>query len=93
VDKQAVAERLAENLSRYQAGSGLTQEALATRAEIHRTQVSELLRGKQVPRVDTLVKLAGALGIEPVDLLEGISFEPALSEPGEFKIARRRAAD
>ncbi|HVD37692.1 MAG TPA: helix-turn-helix transcriptional regulator [Solirubrobacterales bacterium] len=86
MDKQAVAERLAENLSRYRAASGLSQEELATRASIHRTQVSELLHGKQVPRVDTLVKLAGALEIEPVDLLEGIRFEPAVSEPGEFKI-------
>jgi transcriptional regulator with XRE-family HTH domain len=86
VDKQAVAERLAENLSHRQAASGLTQEELATRANIHRTQVSELLHGKQVPRVDTLVKLAGALGVEPADLLEGISFEPARSKPGEFKI-------
>jgi transcriptional regulator with XRE-family HTH domain len=88
VDREAVAQRFAENLSRYQQRSGLTQEALASLAEIHRTQVSELLRGKQLPRVDTLVKLAGALQVEPVKLLDGISFEPTAAQPGRFKITR-----
>lgn len=88
MDRQAVAQRFAENLSSHRQRAGLTQEALASLAEIHRTQVSELLRGKQLPRVDTLVKLAGALGIEPVQLLEGISFEPTDAQPGQFKITR-----
>jgi transcriptional regulator with XRE-family HTH domain len=86
VDKQAVAKRFAANLAHHQERSSLTQEALAARAEIHRTQVSELLRGNQLPRLDTLVKLAGALEIEPADLLEGISFNPAASQSGQFKI-------
>jgi transcriptional regulator with XRE-family HTH domain len=86
VDREAVAKRFAENLAHYQERSGLTQEALAARAEIHRTQVSELLRGNQLPRVDTLIKLAGALEIEPVALLEGIKFNPTSSQPGQFKI-------
>lgn len=85
MDNQAVAKRLAENLAHYREQSGLSQEALASRAEIHRTQVSELLRGKQVPRVDTLVKLAGALGVSPADLLDGIAFEPS-GQTGKFKI-------
>jgi transcriptional regulator with XRE-family HTH domain len=86
VDREAVAQRFAANLAHYQERSGLTQEALAARAEIHRTQISELLRGKQLPRVDTLVKLAGALEIEPVDLLEGIKFKPTSAQPGHFEI-------
>jgi transcriptional regulator with XRE-family HTH domain len=63
----------------------LTQEALAQSAEIHRTQIGELLRGNQLPRLDTLLKLAGALNVEPAALLDGLSFEP--SDHGKFKVA------
>jgi transcriptional regulator with XRE-family HTH domain len=84
VPKDAVAQRFAENLNRAREAAGLTQEALAQAAEIHRTQIGELLRGNQLPRLDTLLKLAGALQVPPAELLEGLSFEP--SAPGEFKI-------
>ncbi|HKB51361.1 MAG TPA: helix-turn-helix transcriptional regulator [Solirubrobacterales bacterium] len=80
-----LAKRFAENLTHYRSKSGLSQEALAAKAEIHRTQVSELQRGQQLPRLDTLVKLAGALGIPPCDLLDGLAFEPA-ARRGRFKI-------
>ena len=80
----AVAQRFAENLSRAREQAGLTQEALAQSAEIHRTQIGELLRGNQLPRLDTLLKLAGALNVEPAALLDGLSFEP--SDQGQFKV-------
>lgn len=81
-----VAQRFAENLAHFLKESELTsQEALASRAEIHRTQIGELIRGKQLPRLDTLIKLAGALGVSPCDLLAGISWEPA-AQTGKFKI-------
>ena len=82
-----VAERFAENLTRYREASGLTQEALAARAEIHRTQIGLLLNGKQVPRMDTVVKLAGALGVSACDLVDGITWEPA-AETGKFKFSK-----
>jgi transcriptional regulator with XRE-family HTH domain len=81
-----VAKRFAENLAYYREQSGLSQEALASRAEIHRTQIGELLRGKQLPRLDTFVKLAGALDVPPTDLLEGISWEPAV-QTGQFRLS------
>jgi transcriptional regulator with XRE-family HTH domain len=67
-----VAERFAENLAYYFKQSGLSQDALAARAEIHRTQVGDLLRSKQAPRLETIVRLAGALGTSPASLIEGI---------------------
>jgi transcriptional regulator with XRE-family HTH domain len=85
VPKDAVAKRFSENLSRAREQSGLTQEALAQAAEIHRTQIGELLRGNQLPRLDTLLRLAGALQVPPADLLDGLSFEP--SAHGKFKVA------
>jgi transcriptional regulator with XRE-family HTH domain len=82
-----LAEHFAENLAYYHGLSGLSQEALASRAEIHRTQVGDLLRGKQMPRLDTLIKLAGALGVPPADLIEGLEFEPA-DQRGKFKFSQ-----
>lgn len=38
------------------------------------------------PRLDSLIKLAGALQVEPAELIEGLHFEPA-AQRGEFKIA------
>ena len=82
----ALAKRFAANLRHYRKESGLSQEDLAAMAEIHRSQVSALTRAKQIPKIDTLVKLAGALGIPAGNLLEGLEFEPA-SRSGKFKIA------
>jgi transcriptional regulator with XRE-family HTH domain len=58
-------------------------------AELHRTQISELLRGRQVPRLDSVVRLSGALGVEPAELLEGVRFEPA-AQQGEYRIAQSK---
>jgi transcriptional regulator with XRE-family HTH domain len=86
VDEQAVAERFAENLARYRAEAELTIEALAAKSEIHRSQVSEYLGARAQPKIGALARLAGALGVSPAALLEGISFEPA-ERQGQYKIA------
>ncbi|HMJ72268.1 MAG TPA: helix-turn-helix transcriptional regulator [Solirubrobacterales bacterium] len=84
----ALSQRFAENLAYYLEKVGLSQEALAAKAEIHRTQVSELLRGGN-PTLFTIVRLAGALSIRPADLIEGMSFEPA-DQQGKFKTTPRK---
>jgi len=81
-------QRFSENLAHYFEASGLSQEALAAKAEIHRTQVSDLLRGQGNPTLATIVRLAGALGCQPADLVEGMSFEPA-DQQGRFKTKPR----
>jgi transcriptional regulator with XRE-family HTH domain len=81
----AVAQRFAENLARQLAKSPLSQEEVAARAEIHRTQITKLLKGNQICRLDTAIRLAGALDIEPGRLIEGITWDPAASISGEFK--------
>lgn len=84
-----LAQRFAQNLEDYFSASGLSQEALAAKAEIHRTQVSDLLRGRGNPTLSTIVRLAGALGCQPADLVAGMSFEPA-EQTGQFKIKPRK---
>ena len=46
-------ERFAANLRTLRQASDLSQEELAFRAEIHRTQVSFIEGGHRLPRLDT----------------------------------------
>ncbi len=79
-----VAKCFGENLVRQRKRVGLSQEELGFRASLHRTEISLLERGFRVPRIDTLVKVAGALGVSSADLLKGITWKPAESVTGRF---------
>jgi transcriptional regulator with XRE-family HTH domain len=79
---QVVADVFAENLQRCRRGISMSQERAAARAAIHRTEVSLLERSGRVPRIDTVLKLAGALEAEPAHLLAGIEWVPV--EQGSF---------
>lgn len=65
----------------------MTQEELAFRAAIHRTQISFIEGGKRMPRLDTLIKLAGALEVPVSTLIEGISWRPTVTKDGDFDIS------
>ena len=47
----------------------LSQEQLALAADFDRTFVSQMDRGIRQPTITTLIKLAGALGIQPSTLI------------------------
>ena len=79
-----VAERFSRNLAAARKRAGLSQEELSFRAALHRTEIGLLERAARVPRIDTLVKLAGALGVEPTVLLDGIVWQPGDYQPGGF---------
>jgi transcriptional regulator with XRE-family HTH domain len=81
-----VAERFAANTRRLRAAASLSQEELAFRADIHRTQVSLIEGGHRSPRLDTLIKLAGALDVTPNDLVSGIAWEPFEQRVGGFVV-------
>jgi transcriptional regulator with XRE-family HTH domain len=78
------ADRFAQNLRRYRRRAGLSQEQVGFRASLHRTEIGLLERGARVPRIDTLIKLAVALDIDPADLLEGIAWRPGNVRHGCF---------
>ncbi len=79
-----MAERFGRNLRRVRRREGLSQEELAIRAGLHRTAVGLLERGGRVPRIDTLVRLAGAMAVPPGELLDGIFWVPAPEPVGAF---------
>jgi len=72
-----------ENLSVLRRGVGLSQEGTAERAGLHRTEIALIEGRKRLPRLDTIVKLAGALELEPCELLVGMAVElnPPKEEP------------
>jgi transcriptional regulator with XRE-family HTH domain len=80
--------RFAANLARCRGRAGISQEALAARASVHRTDVGLFEGGKRIPRTDTLVKVAGGLGVPPSELLEGIEWKPGSGgDPGGFEFS------
>jgi transcriptional regulator with XRE-family HTH domain len=76
-------DRFAANLRLARVAAGISQEELAERCEVHRTEVSLLERGGREPRLGTLVKLATALGTTPEALCAGIGWN---AKAREYKI-------
>lgn len=64
-----------QNLARFRERAGLSQAGTAERAGLHRTEVSLIERGQRLPRLDTIVKLGGALEVEPCALLMGMAWK------------------
>lgn len=62
--------RISANLKRYRAAQGISQEALAEQADFHRTYISQLERCVTNISVDGLERLATALGVDILDLLQ-----------------------
>jgi transcriptional regulator with XRE-family HTH domain len=82
-----IAERFGKNLVRARKRAGMSQEEVGIRAALHRTEIGLLERGERLPRIDTMVKLAGALGAPPVDLIAGIEWQPGGMTKGSFKVS------
>lgn len=61
--------------------AGLTQEELGYRSAIGPAQISQLELGYHTPRLDTILKLAGGLDIEPCELIADVRFKTPLAGP------------
>jgi transcriptional regulator with XRE-family HTH domain len=69
----AMREQFAENLRRHRERAGLSQEALGTICNLHRTEISLLERCKRSPRLETIVVLSRGLQLDSAaELLEHI---------------------
>jgi DNA-binding XRE family transcriptional regulator len=69
-------------LSAARTRAKLSQEALGYLSGIHRTQISRLEAGDNVPGLDTVIQLAGALGVETLELLPAVRWDPPTLPPG-----------
>lgn len=86
-----VAGQFGDNLRRCRKRAGLSQEETAVRASLHRTAIGQLERAERVARIDTLIKLAGALGVGPAELLAGLTWEPGGTRLGSFGLPGKDA--
>jgi len=62
--------RLGKNVRRLRVEKGLSQEAFADEAGIHRTYVSDIERGARNPTILIVEKLAKRLGATASELLK-----------------------
>lgn len=83
-DKDPIARQFALNLIAARGRAGVSQEELAFTADVHRTEIGQLERANRIPRIDTVIKLAGGLDMAPGDLLDGITWIPASGPRGTF---------
>jgi transcriptional regulator with XRE-family HTH domain len=60
---------VAENLRTLRRRVGLSQEALADRAQVHRTYVGAIERAHRNISIELICRLAWALSVHPRDLL------------------------
>ncbi|MBI2422359.1 MAG: helix-turn-helix transcriptional regulator [Candidatus Hydrogenedentes bacterium] len=63
-------EVFARNLKKLRMARGLSQEALAEEAGLHRTYVGSIERGERNISIDNIERLANAFGLAPSKLLE-----------------------
>jgi transcriptional regulator with XRE-family HTH domain len=88
VDRE-VAGQLGRNVWLARRRAGYSQEALGAVASLHRTEIGLIEHGQRLPRVDTLMRLAGALDVRVESLLEGIAWiAPGPSARGSFVVRR-----
>lgn len=59
---------LGESIRTCRKNAGLSQEKLAEKADLHHNFVGELERGEKAATIDSLIKIARALGVKVRDL-------------------------
>lgn len=69
---EAISERFGHNLAEARGWIGMSQGQLARKIGVAPSQVIRLENGERCPRLDRIVALADALGVQVRDLLYGI---------------------
>lgn len=67
--QRAQRQAFGERVRRARAATGLSQEALAHKAELHRTYVGSVERGERNVSLDNIYRLADALGVPARELV------------------------
>lgn len=69
---EAVAAQFGRNLAEARNWEGLTQKQLGARVSMTQRHIAGLEGGQRCPRLDSVVRLAEAVGVQVRDLLYGI---------------------
>lgn len=73
VRQVTIAREIGERLRAYRTQRGWSQEELAERADLHTTYIGQLERGEKNATIESISKVAGALGVSLSKLFENIS--------------------
>ena len=87
--RSPIAATFGRNLAAARRRAGYSQEEAGVRASLHRTEIGLLERGERIPRIDTAIKLAGAVEVSFEALLDGIEWTPGMTRCGAFVAAPR----
>lgn len=68
--------RFGRNVRRRRVRAGLSQEALATKAGLHRTYIGSVERGERNVSLLNIAKISQALGTKPERLVAGLVRKP-----------------
>lgn len=86
-ERVQVAVRFGRNVRACRQRARMSQESLAFRASLHRSEISGFERHQREPRLGTVVKLAAALSVSVDDLLSGIEWKPDERGGGRFELS------
>jgi transcriptional regulator with XRE-family HTH domain len=80
--------RLGQNVRERREALAISQHELGFRAETHPNAISPLELGHTLPRIETFIRLAGALEVTADELSAGILWTPgeAVVLPGDFEV-------
>jgi transcriptional regulator with XRE-family HTH domain len=92
-NNEDVAWIFARNLKRCRKLMQMSQDELAWRASIHRTEVSQLERALRIPRLDTVIKLQASLEATLEELLKDIVWRPGSVRSGSFQAEEPEVRD
>ena len=81
--KMAVAWAIGQRVLATRERRGWTQQDLADRSEMARANIARLEAGKHAPKLETLRRIAAALGLVASDLLKEPSYRPG-AEDGQW---------
>lgn len=77
------AKLIGQIIQTYRENRGISQEVLSGLAGLDRTHYSKIERGLRTPTLDTLFKIAHALGIPPHEIVETIEKQCGDEESGD----------
>lgn len=92
--RNALPARFGIVVRRHRQAHGWSQEALADRAGLSRSFSGDVERGRAIPSLDTLIKIADALGLVPSAMLAEAEAVPRHGEglvQSRCRIRARRA--
>ena len=71
----STSQQFGATVRKLRASKGLSQEALADAAGVHRTYVGSIERGERNPTLSNVVRIAAALGLRTSELLKAMEIE------------------